>query len=88
MSSSNAWAGKTVLIVDDSALVREELSMLYREVGMKVLDTAVHGVDALAKLERVCPDLVSVDIVMPEMNGIDLYRAIAARYAEVRMVLV
>jgi len=59
---------KTILVVDDEEDVREFLSTVLEDSGFQV-DTAIDGVDALAKVEANPPDLVSLDLVMPNKSG-------------------
>jgi two-component system, chemotaxis family, protein-glutamate methylesterase/glutaminase len=66
-----------VLIVDDSTVVRRLLAdMIAAEPDMEVAGTAADGRIALAKLEQVNPDLVTLDVEMPEMNGLETLAAI------------
>jgi CheY-like chemotaxis protein len=59
---------KTVLVVDDEEDVREFLSTVLEDTGFQVL-TAVDGVDALGRVEEKAPDLISLDLVMPNKSG-------------------
>jgi|GEM_PF-984647 len=83
-----AWFGKNVLIVDDLATVRDMLQRIYEAIGMHVVGTAANGVEALAFLESNSVDLVSLDIIMPEMDGIECYRKIRARGLPCRSVFI
>ncbi|RSL33186.1 chemotaxis response regulator protein-glutamate methylesterase [Salibacterium salarium] len=66
-----------VLVVDDSAFMRKLISdFINGESDMTVLETARNGKDALLKLEKAAYDVVTLDIEMPEMNGIDALREI------------
>ncbi|CCG05737.1 protein-glutamate methylesterase/protein-glutamine glutaminase [Blastococcus saxobsidens] len=66
-----------VMVVDDSVVVRKIVTdVLSADPGIEVVGTAVNGKVALAKLEQLKPDLVTMDIEMPEMNGIEAVRAI------------
>jgi DNA-binding NarL/FixJ family response regulator len=61
----------TVLIVDDQRLIREGISSLLAiQEGVAVVGTAVHGQDAIAKVEDLQPDVVLMDVRMPVMDGI------------------
>ena len=64
---------RTVLVVDDSNTVREMIADLLGKVGIKVLE-ASDGAEAKQKIEASPPDLVVMDIVMPNMNGYELCR--------------
>ena len=76
---AETWSGKSVLIVDDSAIVRDNLANLFGQLGMQIAGTATDGVEALAKAAAVNPDFISLDIIMPEMDGIECYRALVKR---------
>jgi two-component system chemotaxis response regulator CheB len=66
-----------VLIVDDSASVRMLLSeILAADPGIEVIGTANDGEEALATVERVKPDVITMDIFMPRLNGLDATRRI------------
>src|SRR5438445_12807188 len=66
-----------VLVVDDSAVMRKLLSaVLRRDPQIEVVATAIDGVVALQKLARFEPDVVTLDLEMPRMDGLDLLRQI------------
>ena len=69
-------ANKSILLVDDSMIMRLILVMnLKRILGVKITE-AVNGKDALAKLENGRYDMVLTDMVMPEMDGAELIRQV------------
>jgi two-component system chemotaxis response regulator CheB len=90
-----------VLIVDDSALMRNLIGrMIEATPGLTVAEKAMNGVFALQKIPRVNPDVIVLDLEMPEMNGIEFLKerkrlgitipvvilsSIAARGAEITM---
>ena len=60
-----------VLVIDDSAIVRKVLSQIINETsGMEVIDTAQDPVFALKKLDTMKPDVITLDIEMPRMDGL------------------
>ncbi|GIF05865.1 chemotaxis-specific protein-glutamate methyltransferase CheB [Actinoplanes siamensis] len=69
----------SVLVVDDSALMRRALKGMLTEAGDFVVHTARNGVDALEQLERVHPDVVTLDVNMPEMDGLTCLSKIMER---------
>jgi len=60
-----------VLIVDDAAFIRAQLKQLLIENGFEVVGEAENGKVALEKIKELKPDIVTLDITMPEMNGIE-----------------
>ncbi len=59
-----------VLVVDDSALMRKIISDIINEQAeMEVIDTAKNGEELLVKISRYTPDVITLDIEMPKMNG-------------------
>ncbi|MBM7623357.1 response regulator [Sporohalobacter salinus] len=62
---------KSILIVDDAQFMRTMLSKLVQEEGYEVVGEAVNGEDAVEKYKEFNPDLVTMDITMPEMDGIE-----------------
>lgn len=67
-----------VLIVDDSPIVGMKLSNLLTELGFEVVASAKTGVQAVALYEELAPDLVTMDITMPDMDGIEATKRILA----------
>jgi two-component system chemotaxis response regulator CheB len=66
-----------VMVVDDSVVVRKIVTdVLSADPDIEVVGTAVNGRIAVAKLDQLRPDLITMDIEMPEMNGIEAVRAI------------
>jgi two-component system, chemotaxis family, protein-glutamate methylesterase/glutaminase len=65
----------SVLVVDDSALMRNLISKIIEATpGLAVAEKAMNGVFALQKIPRCDPDVIVLDIEMPEMNGIDFLK--------------
>lgn len=67
---------KKILIVDDASFIRANLKMMLEKNGFKVVGEAVNGVDGIKKYEMFKPDIVTMDITMPEMDGISSLKAI------------
>ena len=66
---------RKVLVVDDDAHIRDVISFAIRRAGFEVLEAA-NGREALHIAESDAPDLILLDILMPELEGIDVCRAI------------
>lgn len=71
---SHIWKGKKVVIVDDSRNVRDDLQKLFSNIGLNVVGVADGGGAAIELVKQHEPDLVSLDIIMPEMDGIECFQ--------------
>ncbi len=77
-----------IMIVDDHEIVREGLAaVLGRQPGFEVVAQADTAAEALETVEREVPDLVVLDIGLPDSSGIELCREIKARHPEIRVVI-
>src|SRR4030065_2774057 len=64
-----------VLVVDDSAFMRKAITgMLNSDPDIRVIGVAVNGEDAILKVKSLAPDVVTMDIEMPKLNGLDALR--------------
>jgi two-component system chemotaxis response regulator CheY len=68
--------GKTILIVDDAAFMRMMIRDILTKNGYEVIGEAENGGRAIEKYRELLPDLVIMDITMPEVNGIEAVREI------------
>jgi two-component system chemotaxis response regulator CheY len=69
---------KEILIVDDAQFMRTMLSKVVEEDGYIVAGEAVNGIDAVQKYQEINTDLVTMDITMPEMDGIEAMKQITS----------
>lgn len=77
-----------ILIVDDDALICKSLALtLANEPDMQIAGTASDGAQALEMCERFPPDLVLMDIRMPEVDGIQATRLLKKRFPHIRVVM-
>lgn len=69
-----------ILIVDDNHFQREQLKTIFSNAGYPVIGSAGSGTEAVRLLRSMRPTMVTLDLVMPDMNGLDLLRSIRAAY--------
>ncbi len=67
---------KNVLIVDDAAFMRMSLKMTLEKNGYEIVGEAANGKIAIDKYKELQPDIVTMDITMPEMTGIEALQEI------------
>jgi len=78
---------KRVLIVDDALFMRSMLCDIFSEAGWNVVSEADNGEAAIDEYRIHQPDLVTMDIVMPEMGGIDALKKILLEFPQAKIVV-
>ena len=76
-----------VLLADDHAMMREGLSVLLAGAGMEIVGSVGNGHDAVRVASVTLPDVVVMDLSMPEMNGIEATRQICTRTPSTQVVV-
>ena len=78
---------QTVLICDDAIFMRTMVGDILNKAGFQVVGEAETGLQAIEKYRELKPDLVTMDIVMPEMGGIDAVRQICKEHPGARVLM-
>jgi two-component system chemotaxis response regulator CheY len=79
---------RRLLVVDDALFMRKLICGVAAEAGWEVVGEAGNGLEALDLYDRLRPDLVTMDLVMPEMGGLEALRQIRAQDPDARVVVV
>ena len=79
--------GKNILICDDAAFMRMMIKDILSKNGYNVVGEAENGAVAVDKYSELKPDLVLMDITMPEMDGIQALKAIKAKDANACVIM-
>jgi two-component system chemotaxis response regulator CheY len=79
--------GHTVLVCDDAIFMRTMITDILTQAGYEVVGEAESGSQAVDKYRQLKPDLVTMDIVMPDMGGIEAVRAICKEYPEAKILM-
>ncbi len=77
-----------VLIVDDAAFMRLTIKTMLENNGIEVVGEASNGIEAIQKFKQLKPDIVTMDITMPDMDGIDALKAILATDPNAKVVMI
>lgn len=77
----------TVLIVDDATFMRMMLQNMLVEAGYEVIGEAENGIEAVARYKELKPDLVTMDITMPEMDGVQALKEIRAADPAAKVIM-
>jgi two-component system, chemotaxis family, chemotaxis protein CheY len=78
----------SIMVVDDSQLAIRKMETMLVALGHKVVQTAANGSVAIDNYRKALPDLVTMDITMPEMSGIEATSKIIAEYPDAKIIMV
>jgi two-component system, chemotaxis family, chemotaxis protein CheY len=78
---------KSVLVCDDAIFMRTMVGDILTQAGFEVVGEAESGLEAVERYRELRPDLVTMDIVMPDMGGIDAVREIVKIDPEARVLM-
>ena len=76
-----------VLIADDAAFMRTMLKDILTKNGFEVVGEAANGTEAAAKYDELIPDIVTMDITMPQCDGIQSLKQIMAKHPSAKIVM-
>ena len=77
-----------VLVVDDSPIITRKICMMMDQIGYRVVMTAANGKEAILAYKECHPDVVTMDITMPLVDGIEATRIIKRAYPDANIVMV
>jgi len=77
-----------VLVVDDSLITIKKVTAMLETLGHKVVRTALTGAEAMVAYQHSAPDLVTMDITMPDMDGIEATKRIVNAFPQARIIMV
>lgn len=76
-----------VLIADDAAFMRMMIRDILTKNGIEVIGEAVNGKDAIAKYRELNPDIITLDITMPEMDGLQALKEIKKEFPDAKCLM-
>jgi two-component system, chemotaxis family, chemotaxis protein CheY len=85
MSNGKTWR---MMVVDDSMVVRMKISEAHGTHDIEVVGEAANGLKALELFKQLRPNLITMDITMPELDGIGCIKAITAIDPDVRILVI
>ncbi len=79
---------KSVLIVDDSRTSRRILKDILERAGYEIVGEAINGKEGVDLFKKLQPDIVTMDITMPEMDGIEALKQIKSEFPDAKVVMI
>jgi two-component system nitrate/nitrite response regulator NarP len=76
-----------ILLADDHPMIRTAIEVLLRDTGFELAGTAATGAEALSILDAIGPDILLVDLEMPELGGMEVIRKLRAGSGAIRIVI-
>jgi two-component system, NarL family, response regulator NreC len=87
-SKADAFKEITVVLADDHKVVRQGLrAILEAERGLRVIGEAGSGLEAIRLVERLRPNVLVLDLMIPELNGLEVTRQLKKRLPKIRIVI-
>jgi len=77
-----------IMIVDDSSMMRRNLKKIISEAGHEVVAEVSNGSDACTTYEEYMPDLVTMDITMPYLDGIEAVKTIKEVFPDANIIMI
>lgn len=84
----NARRPMKLMIVDDSNIMRRRIERSQQSEELQLVGTAGNGIEAIELFKRTDPDVVTMDLTMPRMDGIECIGALVALKPEVRILVI
>ena len=79
---------KRIMVVDDSRIVQLQLQKILSDTDYQVVACCQNGEDALEMYDKITPDLVTMDILMPGMDGLETARLLLQAHPDARVLMV
>jgi two-component system chemotaxis response regulator CheY len=79
--------GRRALIVDDAVVMRMMIKNILTKNGFEIVGEAVSGLQAVEQYKALLPDVVTMDMVMPDMDGIAAVKAIISEFPKAKIVM-
>ncbi len=77
-----------ILVVDDSLIMRKKLKIILKGGGHEVVADAANGISAIEEYEKFKPDLITMDITMPILDGVSAVKKLVSLYPEVKIIMI
>ncbi len=77
-----------IMVVDDSMIMRKKIGNILHDLGHQVISSKSTGVEAIEACSKKVPDFVTMDITMPDMDGIEATKILTKKHPDIKIVMV
>ncbi|MGE7918345.1 response regulator [Viridibacillus sp. NPDC093762] len=77
-----------VLVVDDTMFMRHAIKMMLADSSYEVVGEANNGMEAIEKYRELLPDVVTMDVTMPVMSGLDATKVIIEEFPDAKIIII
>lgn len=78
----------TAIVVDDSRLMRVKIKDILTKHNIEVIGEANNGIEAIKLYQKLRPDLMTLDILMPELDGLEVLKQIMASHSDAKVIII
>ena len=78
----------SVLIVDDSSFIRSTIQKVVVGMGLEVSGLASNGEEALEMIEQLEPKMLTLDMLLPDMTGLDVLKVVKKHYPHMKVIMI
>lgn len=79
---------KQLMLVDDSLMVKLQISKMLENTDFEIAAYCANGEDAIAKYEEILPDVVTLDLIMPGIDGLETAQVILDKHPDAKLIIV
>ncbi|QOV11917.1 response regulator [Viridibacillus arvi] len=77
-----------VLVVDDTMFMRHAIKTMLADSSYEVIGEAINGMEAIEKYRELLPDVVTMDVTMPVMSGLDATKVIIEEFPDAKIIVI
>lgn len=78
---------RRVLVIDDSSFIRSSIVNTLETAGAEIIGSVGTGEEALELIEQLKPEIITLDMMLPDMTGLDILKVVKSHYPTVKVIM-